>query len=151
MNEGNRIPIIKIWDIMLVSLQGEIGDAAAQQLVQDVLERIQKTDTMGLVLDVTGLWLMDSHLCSMLSRLAASAALMGVRSIISGMSPDNALTLQLMGLELRAIETVLDLERALERLGVHVTPRETNWKGDEDEDFDVVHAFANTANPRAEG
>lgn len=132
MTDGNRIPIIKIWDIMLVSLQGEIGDAAAQQLVQDVLERVQKTDTMGLVLDVTGLWLMDSHLCSMLSRLAASAALMGVRTIISGMSPDNALTLQLMGLELRAIETVLDLERALERLGVHVAPRDSEWEEEEE-------------------
>jgi rsbT antagonist protein RsbS len=131
MTEGNRIPIIKIWDIMLVSLQGEIGDAAAQQLVQDVLERVQKTDTMGLVLDVTGLWLMDSHLCSMLSRLAASAALMGVRTIISGISPDNALTLQLMGLELRALETVLDLERALERLGVHVAARESDWNDEE--------------------
>lgn len=141
MNDTNRIPIIKIWDIMLVSLQGEIGDAAAQQLVQDVLERVQKTDTMGLVLDVTGLWLMDSHLCSMLSRLAASAALMGVRTIISGMSPDNALTLQLMGLELTGVETVLDLERALERLGVHVTPRETNWDEDEDGSFESAKAL----------
>lgn len=141
MNETNRIPIIKIWDIMLVSLQGEIGDAAAQQLVQDVLERVQKTDTMGLVLDVTGLWLMDSHLCSMLSRLAASAALMGVRTIISGMSPDNALTLQLMGLELTGVETVLDLERALERLGVHVTPRETNWDEDDDASFESAKAL----------
>jgi rsbT antagonist protein RsbS len=143
ITDFTRIPIIRLWDLILVPLQGEIGDQSAQQLVDEVLERVRHNDITGLLIDVTGLWLMDSHLCSMLSRLAASAALMGTRTVISGMSPDNALTLQTMGLELRSTETVLDLEEALEILGIHSTRAESHdddWMTEGEHEGPADHA-----------
>ena len=72
----------------------------------------------GLVLDVTGLWMMDSHLCAVLTRLAQAAALMGTRTVLCGMSADVAITIQSMGLELRGVRTALTLEEALQSFGV---------------------------------
>jgi rsbT antagonist protein RsbS len=120
MTEYSRIPIIKIWHLLLIPLQGQIDDELAEQLRQDILHRIQSTDVTGLLMDVTGLWLMDSHLCAVLSQIAAAARLMGTESLICGMSPEIALTLQTMGLELPNVGTELSLEEALARLGVGV-------------------------------
>ncbi|HLU65333.1 MAG TPA: STAS domain-containing protein [Kofleriaceae bacterium] len=113
-----RVPIIKVWDILLVPLQGEITDDVAAQVRSEVLDRIHNEGATGLVIDVTALWVMDSHLCSVISRLAMASALMGARTFLCGMTPDVALTIHAMGLELDGVATALSLEEALETLGV---------------------------------
>ena len=123
----SRIPIIKLWHLLLVPLQGELTDELAGQLTNEVLEQIHKFGSSGLVIDITGLWLVDSHLCAVLSQLSSAASLMGASTFISGMKPDIALTLETMGVQLKGVSTTLDLEGALERLGV---------KSPEDEDED---------------
>jgi rsbT antagonist protein RsbS len=121
--ELNRLPIIKLWNQILVPLQGEITDEMADRLRSNVLEKIHTTGADGLVIDVTGVWTIDSHLCSVISRLAASAQLMGTRSIICGMSADIAMTLQTMGIDLSGIRTALTVEEAFAILGVRQVPR----------------------------
>ncbi len=121
--EEARIPIIKLWDCLLVPLQGDITDRQADLLTADVLRRVQTQAARGMLLDVSGVWLMDSHLCSVLARLAAAAQLMGARSIISGMKPEIVLTLQAMGVGFERVETCLNLEDALQRLGISVSRR----------------------------
>jgi rsbT antagonist protein RsbS len=113
-----RVPIIKLWNLLLVPLQGEVNDELAEQLTSEVLDRIHQLGCGGLVIDITGLWLVDSHLCSVLSQLSSAAALMGARTFISGMKPEIALTLETMGVQLKGVSTTLDLENALELLGV---------------------------------
>src|SRR5262245_33723887 len=114
----NRIPIIKLWRVLLVPLQGEITDELASQLCQEVLQRIHSEACSGLVVDITGLWLVDSHLCSVLAELSSAAAVMGVRTVLSGMKPDIALTLTTMGLSIENVDTTLDLEKAVHLLGI---------------------------------
>src|SRR5215471_564733 len=116
--EYHRIPIIAFWDLLLVPLQGDMTDDMAASLVAEVLERIHRTGSSGLMIDITGLWIVDSHLCAVLSQLAAAAALMGARTIISGMKPEIAMTLETMGIRLANVTTTLDLETALGLLGV---------------------------------
>jgi rsbT antagonist protein RsbS len=113
-----RIPILKLWNILLVPLQGDVDDIQGETLCSDVLNSIQQSGIAGLVIDVTGLWLMDSHLCSVLSMLGSSSALMGTHTVICGLSPDIALTLQTMGLDMPHVVTVPSLEDALELMGV---------------------------------
>ena len=120
--ELQRVPIIKIWDILLVPLQGEITDDVAARLKSDVLERIHADGATGLVIDVTALWMMDSHLCSVISRLAAASSLMGARTFLCGMNPEIALTIHAMGLDLESVQATLTLEEALELLGVEPPP-----------------------------
>jgi rsbT antagonist protein RsbS len=113
-----RIPIIRLWNLLLVPVQGELTDSQAEQLREEVLAEIHAAGSEGLVLDVTGLWLMDSHLCAVLTRLAQAASLMGTRTVVCGMSADVVLTIQGMGLELRGVGTALSLEEALQTFGV---------------------------------
>jgi rsbT antagonist protein RsbS len=72
------------------------------------------------VIDASGVWLLDSHLCAMLGRLAAAARMMGTASVLCGLSPDVVLTLQSMGIDLDEIDTALGLEHALEKLGLRL-------------------------------
>jgi len=136
----NRIPIIRLWSLLLVPVQGELTDSHAEQLRHEVLSEIHAAGSDGLVLDVTGLWLMDSHLCAVLTRLAQAAALMGTRTVVCGMSADVALTIQSMGLELRGVRTALTLEEALQAFGVRGPIAD-----DLEEDDDEVDAGADAA------
>jgi len=74
----------RVLDLLLVPLQGDMTDDMASRLVTEVLDRIHKSGSLGLMIDITGLWLVDSHLCSVLSQLASAASLMGARTMISG-------------------------------------------------------------------
>ncbi|AGC44474.1 anti-anti sigma factor protein [Myxococcus stipitatus DSM 14675] len=116
--ELSRIPIIPLWGQLIVPLQGDITDAQAAQLCSDVLADIQRTGAKGMVVDISGLWLVDSHLCAVLARLAGSARLMGTRTVLCGMGADVALTLQSMGIQLDGVETALGLEEGLSLLGI---------------------------------
>jgi rsbT antagonist protein RsbS len=115
----SRVPIIKVWNLLLIPLQGEMTDELANELTTEVLDRIHQLGCSGLVIDITGLWIVDSHLCAVLSQLSSAAALMGARTFISGMKPDIALALETMGVVLKGVSTTLDLEDALELLGIH--------------------------------
>lgn len=123
MQRTSSLPILTLWDRVLVTLQGEITDDMAAGLREEVLALIHASGAEGLVLDITGVWLIDSHLCSVLSGLANAAKLMGTPTIIAGMTPDSAQTLQAMGIELAVLRTALTTEQALEMLGVRATVR----------------------------
>lgn len=116
--ESTRIPIIRLWHLLLVPLQGQIDDDMAEALSASVLHTIHRSEVSGLVIDVTGLWLMDSHLCSLISKLALAAKLMGTETTICGMSPEIAITLQSMGLEIGDVRTALTLEEAFAGMGI---------------------------------
>jgi rsbT antagonist protein RsbS len=120
----NRIPVIQLWQRIVVPLQGDVTDETAAVLVDDVLRTIRDTAAAGLVIDVTGMWTMDSHLCHVIANLAAAAKLMGTPTVICGMSAPIAMTLQTMGADFRLAQTALTLEDALERLGVTATVME---------------------------
>jgi rsbT antagonist protein RsbS len=136
-----RIPIIKLWTLLLVPLQGELTDNLANELTTDVLARIHDEGCSGLVIDITGLWLVDSHLCAVLSELSAAASLMGARTLLSGMKPDIALTLETMGVELKGVRTTLNLEDALSALGVRGPQPDDDYLAD-DPNAREVGAFA---------
>ncbi len=118
VSEVDRLPVIKVWDQVLVPLQGEISDAVAERLFDQVLETIKESGAEGLIIDLTGIWMIDSHLCAVLSRLAAAARLMGAESIMCGMNAQIAITLQSMGIDMGQVRTALTLEEAFRSLGI---------------------------------
>lgn len=114
----HSIPVIRLWGNLLVSLQGDITDAQAEQLRARVLQRIRTSEAEGLIIDVSGVSVIDSHLCSVLASITEAAGLMGVHSMLSGLNAEIVMTLQAMGIALDGMETYLSLEDALESLGV---------------------------------
>jgi rsbT antagonist protein RsbS len=118
MSDNDRLPVINVWNHILVPLQGEVSDAVAERLVDQVLSTIRDTGAEALIIDLTGIWMVDSHLCAVLSRLAASARLMGAHSIMCGMNAQVAITIQTMGIEMDVVQTALTLEQAFKSLGI---------------------------------
>lgn len=118
MTDSDRLPVINVWNHVLVPLQGEISDAIAERLVDQVLDTIRDTGAEGLIIDLTAIWMIDSHLCAVLSRLAASARLMGAHSLVCGMNAQVAITLQTMGIDMDVVRTALTLEEAFKSLGI---------------------------------
>lgn len=124
-----RIPIIRLWDVLLVPLQGDVTDRQVAQLSDSVLGIIRARGAAGLVLDLSGLLVVDSHLCASFASLAGAARLMGVSTVLCGMSPEIAFTLQTMGIELDDLETALSLEEALRILGLEPQRRRLGPRG----------------------
>lgn len=126
----HRIPILAFWNILLLPVQGDMQDSMADLLWDETLDRIHRGEARALIVDLTGAWMIDSHLCALLSRMAAAASLMGTTTVFSGMSPEAALTLQTMGIEMPHVEFAQTLEGALELVGVRRdegTVREDHW------------------------
>ena len=111
------VPCLRLWDVLVVPLQGDLTDAQATGLGRDVLAKIAARTCRALLIDASALWLVDSHLCALLADLARSARLMGVRTYLCGLRPDVALTLLAMDIGLEGVHTRLDLEQALLALG----------------------------------
>ena len=118
------ISIIRLWHVLLVPLQGDISDQHAEALTERVLQRIAAKGPRGLVVDLSGVTMIDSHLCAVVANLATAARLMGTESFVSGISPEMALTLETMGVSFDRIATTRNLEDALARFDIApVDPR----------------------------
>jgi len=109
---------IRLWDCLLVPLQGDVSDDRAEGVVTEVLRRIRDEECANVLLDLSGVGTLDSHLCATLVALARSARMMGAQTVVSGMRPEIAMTLETMGVRLQGMTTVATLEDALGRLGI---------------------------------
>ncbi len=123
--ESLRIPILKIGDILIASIQVNLHDASAVQFKDDLLEKIHATRAKGVIIDLTALDLVDSFIGRLIADIAAMAGLMGSRVVITGLQPAVAITLVELGLELPRVITALNLEK-----GLSVLQRLTAESGD---------------------
>nr|WP_202477212.1 STAS domain-containing protein [Streptomyces sp. SID5470] len=108
-----------LGDVLLVTLQGELHDGAAEQLQHDIAQRIASSATPvnGVVIDISGVEIVDSFLGRVLAEIAASSRLLAARTVLAGMRPAVAITLVEMGLTLPGLGTALNVESALSLLG----------------------------------
>ncbi|MGW7253842.1 STAS domain-containing protein [Streptomyces sp. NPDC054834] len=114
---GPTVPVLALGDVLLVTLQGELHDGMAEQLQQDITERIARSSVTGVVIDVSGVDIVDSFLGRIFAEIAASTRLLAARTVLAGMRPAVAITLVELGLTLPGLATALDTERAMELLG----------------------------------
>ena len=117
MKEALRIPIIRLHGNLIISIQVAMSDRMVQLLRDDVTRKIEEERPAGVVIDVSGISIMDSYISRAIRDLCIMASLMGVRTAISGIDPMIAVTLVEMGIGLEGVQTQQDLESALEFLG----------------------------------
>ncbi|MGC5034643.1 MULTISPECIES: STAS domain-containing protein [unclassified Streptomyces] len=113
---GYTVPVLRLGDTLLVTLQGELHDGMAEQLQHDVTARIAQSRVTGVVIDISGVDIVDSFLGRVLAEIAAGAGLLAARTVLAGMRPAVAITLVELGLTLPGLRTALDVERAMELL-----------------------------------
>ena len=111
-----KIPILKIGEFLIASVQIELQDASAVQFKDDILQAISDHRAYGVVIDLTAVEVVDSFLGRIIGDVAEMARLMGARVVVTGLQPAVAITLVELGLELRGVVTALNLEKGLEKL-----------------------------------
>jgi rsbT antagonist protein RsbS len=130
----DRIPIIKIGDILLVSVQIDMYDQLALDLEKDLIQMVDKYESKGVLIDISAVFMVDSFMGRILGNIAAMSKVMDAITIVVGMQPAVAITLVELGMPLHGIHTALNVEKGMELLQRQVTSnRETETEADDDE------------------
>ncbi len=114
----DRIPILKIDDYLLVTIQVDMHDRLALALQEDLTERIVKTHAQAVLIDISSLEVVDSFIGRMLNNVAAVSRLLDADTVVVGMRPAVAITLVELGLSLNGVRTALNVDRGMEMLRV---------------------------------
>ncbi|MBN2381458.1 STAS domain-containing protein [bacterium] len=116
MLESTKIPIIKLYNNLIVSIQVALSDQLVLRLKDDVSREIERTGARGLIIDVSGVDIMDSYITRTIRDIALIAKIMGTDTVLCGLDPMIAMTLIEMGLDLSGLTYRMSLEDALEHL-----------------------------------
>ncbi|GAA0321986.1 RsbT antagonist protein RsbS [Bacillus carboniphilus] len=111
-----RIPILKLHNTLLASIQWELDDQTALQFQEDLLQKIYETGANGVVIDITAIDFIDSFIAKVLGDVIQMSKLMGAKVVITGVQPAVAITLLELGVTLDDVLTALDLEKGLDKL-----------------------------------
>jgi rsbT antagonist protein RsbS len=122
-----RIPILKMGEFLLVSIQVDMHDRLALTLQDDLTAGIVKHQARGVMIDISALEMVDSFIGRMLSNIANMARLLDAQTVVVGMQPSVAITLVELGLPMRGIPTALDVEKGIALL--HAAIRGANGDG----------------------
>ena len=112
----DHIPILKMGKFLLVTLQGELHDRMAVTFQEDLSARVATTQAHGVLIDISGLDMVDSFLGRTLSTIASITRVLDAETVVVGMQPAVAITLVEMGLTLPGVLTALNVEKGMELL-----------------------------------
>lgn len=124
-----RIPILKMGEFLLVTIQVDMHDRLALTLQDDLTDRIVKSRARGVLIDISALEIVDSFIGRMLSNIASMARVLDAATVVVGMQPAVAITLVELGLAMPGIRTALDIDKGVALLrtalgnGTHGNPR----------------------------
>ena len=107
-----RISVLRMGDVLIAAIQQELTDRSALALQRDLTE-MAAAGAHGVVIDISGVQIVDSFLARVLSEIAVATTLLAGRTVVAGMRPPVAITLVEMGLSLRGLDTARSLEDAL--------------------------------------
>ncbi|GAF64717.1 STAS domain-containing protein [Alkalihalobacillus trypoxylicola] len=111
-----RIPILKLHQYLLISIQVELDDQTALQFQEDLLNKIHEEESIGVVIDLTSVDMIDSFIAKVLGDVVDMSNMMGAKVVLTGIQPSVAITLIDMGIKLDEVQTALDLEQGLSKL-----------------------------------
>ena len=117
-----RIPILRMGDLLLVTIQVDMHDRLALTLQDDLTAQIERTAAKGVLLDISALDVVDSFIGRIIANLSRMARILDARTVVVGMRPAVAITLVELGLSLQGVETALDVERGMRLLRRPPTP-----------------------------
>lgn len=111
-----KIPILRMGEFLLVTIQIDMHDQLALRLQDDLSNSIQKNASKGVLIDISSLEMVDSFIGRMVSDISGMARILGAETILVGMQPAVAITLVELGLSLPGVATALNVERGMQIL-----------------------------------
>ena len=121
----DQIPILKIGDTLLVSIQVDMHDRLALALQDDLTGRIVETRARGVMIDISALEIVDSFIGRMLNNIAAMSRVLDAVTVVVGMRPAVAITLVELGLTLTGVRTALNVDKGLALIRQMIDGEET--------------------------
>lgn len=122
-----RIPILKMGDFLLVTIQVDMHDRLVMNLQDDLTEKVSKYHAKGVLIDISALEIVDSFIGRMIANIAAMSRVLDAKTVVTGMQPAVAITLVELGLSLDGVKTALNVDR-----GIALLKRELEKEGDSD-------------------
>ena len=119
----DRVPILSLGDVLLVSIQIDLQDESVLALQEDLADRIVESGAAGVVIDISAVEIVDSFIGRMFATIAALSKVLDAETVVVGMRPAVAITLVELGLSLHGVRTALDLQRGLAALRQRRTER----------------------------
>jgi rsbT antagonist protein RsbS len=107
------VPILRLADALLVSIQVDLQDDDVVALQEELAEKIVGTGARGVIIDISAVDIVDSFIGRMFSSIAALSRVLDAETVVVGMRPAVAITLVELGLSLEGVRTALDLEKGL--------------------------------------
>jgi rsbT antagonist protein RsbS len=124
----DRIPILRLGDALLVTIQVDMHDRLAMALEEDLTSRIVSDRAKGVLIDISALEVVDSFIGRMLDNIAAVSRMLDADTVVVGMRPAVAITLVELGLSLTGVKTALNVDR-----GMAMITRRDSGRGDVDD------------------
>jgi rsbT antagonist protein RsbS len=118
-----RIPILKMGEYLLVTIQVDMHDRLAMALQDDLTSRIVEVRAKGVLIDISALEIVDSFIGRMLADIAAMSRVLDAETVVVGMRPAVAITLVELGLPLGGVRTALNVERGMDFLRQRIRER----------------------------
>jgi rsbT antagonist protein RsbS len=119
-----RIPILKLGEFLLVTVQVDMHDRLAMTLQDDLTDRIVRHHAKAVLIDISALEVVDSFIGRMLANIAAMSRILDAETVVVGMQPAVAITLVELGLDLQGVRTALNVERGMELLRARLATRD---------------------------
>src|SRR5580704_12310826 len=112
----DRIPILRMGEFLLVTIQVDMHDQLALILQDDLTRAIEKSGAKGVLIDISALEMVDSFIGRMIADISGMARILDAKTVLVGMQPAVAITLVELGLSLPGVETALNVERGMQLL-----------------------------------
>lgn len=112
----DRIPILKLRNLLLVTIQVDMHDRLALQLQEELTARIAETGARGVLIDISALDIVDSFIGRMIANIASMSRVLDAETVLVGMQPAVAITLVELGLTLPGVRTALNVDRGMAML-----------------------------------
>ena len=112
----DQVPIIRMGSNLLVTVFGDLDDTTVETIEREVTMEVARIRATGVLIDISGLSIVDSFVARVIARLAAMVRLLGAEASIVGMRPAVAITLVELGVPMAHVQTALNAEQGMARL-----------------------------------
>jgi len=130
----DRIPILKMGDFLLVTIQVDLYDQLAETLESDLVNMVKKYNSRGVLIDISAVSIIDSFMGRILGNISTMSKIMDAETVVVGMQPAVAITLVELGLPLKGIHCALNVERGMDLLRSRIA---FDTQDDTDDDSDI--------------
>jgi len=127
----DRIPILKMGNFLLVTIQVDLYDQLAENLETDLVNMVKKYDSKGVLIDISAVSIIDSFMGRILGNIATMSKIMDAETVVVGMQPAVAITLVELGLPLEGVYSALNVEKGMDLLRSKI---ELDINEDDDDD-----------------